>query len=56
ASLRLVEEDFAWISRELLGIADTWCRGHVVSTLEGGYHLGALGRSVAAHVSEFIKG
>jgi acetoin utilization deacetylase AcuC-like enzyme len=56
ASLRLGEEDFAWISRELLGIADTWCRGRVVSTLEGGYHLGALGRSAAAHVREFIKG
>lgn len=56
ASLGLVEEDYAWISRELLKIAETWCRGRVVSTLEGGYHLGALGRSVAAHVRELLRG
>ncbi len=55
AALRLLEEDYAWISRELIGIADTWCRGRLVSTLEGGYHLGALGRSVAAHVRELLK-
>lgn len=48
--LALVEADFAWVTREILGVARSACGGRVVSTLEGGYDLDALGRSVAAHV------
>ncbi len=50
ANLRLHENDFAWITRELVERADRHCGGRVVSFLEGGYDLGALARSVAAHV------
>ncbi len=50
ANLRLHEEDFAWITRELVERADRHCGGRVVSFLEGGYDLAALARSVAAHV------
>lgn len=50
ASLNLVEEDYAWVTRELLSIAKSYCEGRLVSVLEGGYDLNALGRSVAAHV------
>jgi len=50
ASLDLVEEDFAWITREAMAIAGQRTDGRVVSTLEGGYNLGALGRSAAAHI------
>ena len=50
AALRLEEEDFSWITSEILAVAVAACRGRVVSTLEGGYDLDALGRSAAAHV------
>ena len=50
AMLRLVEADYAWVSREIRRIADTYARGRVVSMLEGGYALSALGRSVVAHL------
>lgn len=50
AGLALTEDDFAWVTDELLAIAEASAKGRLVSTLEGGYELGALGRSVAAHV------
>jgi acetoin utilization deacetylase AcuC-like enzyme len=50
AQLRLETEDFAWVTRQLLDVADRCCGGRVVSTLEGGYDLQALGASAAAHV------
>ena len=46
----LVEADYAWITRRLMEVADRHAQGRIVSCLEGGYHLGALGRSVAAHL------
>jgi acetoin utilization deacetylase AcuC-like enzyme len=49
--MSLVEADYVWMTRELLRVADRHARGRVVSMLEGGYHLGALGRSAAAHVA-----
>jgi acetoin utilization deacetylase AcuC-like enzyme len=48
----LVEADYAWITRRLMELADRHAQGRIVSCLEGGYHLGALARSVAAHVRE----
>jgi acetoin utilization deacetylase AcuC-like enzyme len=50
ASLNFEEEDFAWATEVICDLADTHCQGRVVSTLEGGYDLTALARSVAAHV------
>jgi acetoin utilization deacetylase AcuC-like enzyme len=52
ANLNLTDEDYAWITREILAIAEACCEGRVVSTLEGGYDLEALARSVSAHVGE----
>jgi len=54
AQLRLQTEDFAWVTRELLAVADACCRGRVVSVLEGGYDLPALGASVAVHIRELM--
>ena len=51
AGMNLVEDDFAWITDRLCDLADTHCKGRVVSSLEGGYDLPALGASAAAHVS-----
>jgi acetoin utilization deacetylase AcuC-like enzyme len=48
--LGLVEADYAWITRRLKEVADRHAGGRIVSCLEGGYHLGALARSVAAHL------
>ncbi len=50
--LGLVDDDFAWITRELVRFAAEACQGRIVSCLEGGYDLDALGRSVAVHLRE----
>jgi acetoin utilization deacetylase AcuC-like enzyme len=50
AQLRLTEADFAWITEELCALAARHAEGRVISVLEGGYDLDALGSSVAAHV------
>lgn len=54
AMLKLVEADYAWITSELRRIAAAHARGRIVSALEGGYALSALGRSVAAHIDALI--
>jgi acetoin utilization deacetylase AcuC-like enzyme len=54
ANMRLLEEDYAWISTELREIAEEHSRGRIVSTLEGGYNLGALARSVEAHIRALL--
>lgn len=48
--LGLVEADYEWITRRLTDLADRHAQGRIVSCLEGGYNLAALGRSVAAHL------
>ncbi len=55
AGLNLLEEDFAWITAELKSVATECCEGRLVSMLEGGYDLAALGRSAAVHVKELIR-
>lgn len=50
AGLMLDEADFAWVTTKLCDLADKHCGGRVVSVLEGGYDLGALGASARAHV------
>jgi acetoin utilization deacetylase AcuC-like enzyme len=54
ASLRLHESDFAWVTRALMDVANRHAKGRVVSTLEGGYDLDALGASAAAHVQALM--
>ena len=51
ANLCLEEEDFEWITENLVNIAGEYCNGRIVSSLEGGYDLAALSSSVAAHLS-----
>ena len=50
ADQSLEAEDYAWATRAILEVARRCCGGKVVSSLEGGYDLEALGRSAAAHV------
>ncbi len=51
----LDEDDFAWVTQEIQKIADKYSEGRIVSMLEGGYHLQALGKSVVAHVQALIR-
>ncbi len=53
--MSLTEEDYAWITRELCAVAADSCDGRLVSVLEGGYDLSALGRSAAAHVRALMS-
>lgn len=46
----LVEADYAWITQQVVTIAQQYAQGRIVSCLEGGYNLSALGRSVVAHL------
>jgi acetoin utilization deacetylase AcuC-like enzyme len=46
----LVEDDYVWITKRLKEIANEYAGSRIVSCLEGGYNLSALGRSVVAHV------
>jgi acetoin utilization deacetylase AcuC-like enzyme len=48
--LGLVEQDYAWITSRIKDVARRHAKGRIVSCLEGGYHLGALARSVEAHI------
>jgi acetoin utilization deacetylase AcuC-like enzyme len=49
-NLGLVEDDYAWLTDQVREIANRYAHGRIVSCLEGGYNLSALGRSVVAHV------
>lgn len=54
AQFRLREPDYAWVTELVLGVAERHAGGRLVSLLEGGYDLGALGRSVTAHVDTLL--
>ncbi|QET04773.1 histone deacetylase family protein [Cupriavidus pauculus] len=55
AGMNLEDDDFAWITRELMRIADDTCDGRIVSILEGGYSLDALATSTVAHVGALMQ-
>jgi acetoin utilization deacetylase AcuC-like enzyme len=50
AMLRLSDADYAWVTRQVKAVADRHAGGRMVSMLEGGYALSALGRSVVQHL------
>ncbi len=50
AMLRLVDQDYAWVTAQVKRVADRHAGGRIVSVLEGGYALSALGRSVVQHL------
>jgi len=56
AELDLSEADYGWVTRQLSGVAKRHANGRIVSTLEGGYALSALGRSVAVHIEALLDG
>ena len=56
ANINLLEEDFAWVTRKLMEVADKHCGGKIVSVLDGGYDLEGLARSASAHVKALMHG
>jgi acetoin utilization deacetylase AcuC-like enzyme len=50
AGLNLLDSDYRWVTRQIMEVAARHAQGRVVSALEGGYALDALGRSAAAHI------
>jgi len=54
AYLKLEDEDYRWITEKLVQVADRHAGGRVVSTLEGGYNVQALGRCVVEHVGVLV--
>lgn len=50
ANLGLVEADYTWVTQQVKALAAQYAQQRIVSTLEGGYALPALGRSATAHI------
>lgn len=50
AEMMLVDGDYAWLTQTIMNVAQTYANGRIVSCLEGGYALEALGRCVSTHV------
>jgi acetoin utilization deacetylase AcuC-like enzyme len=50
AMMRLVDQDYGWVTQKLVEVAERHANGRIVSVLEGGYALSALARSVVLHV------
>jgi acetoin utilization deacetylase AcuC-like enzyme len=46
----LIEADYGWVTDQLKELADRHANRRMVSVLEGGYELHALGRSATAHI------
>ena len=55
AGLKFTEADYAWVTRELVAVAARHAQRRIVSTLEGGYALSALGRSAAEHIRVMVE-
>ncbi|GAB3480026.1 histone deacetylase family protein [Marinomonas epiphytica] len=53
--LRLEDQDFTWITQELMKVAECYSQGRIVSILEGGYDLDALGRAACCHIRALLK-
>jgi acetoin utilization deacetylase AcuC-like enzyme len=50
AMLRFTDADYAWVTEQVKTIAERHSAGRMVSMLEGGYALSALGRSAVQHI------
>jgi acetoin utilization deacetylase AcuC-like enzyme len=57
----MVEDDYEWVTEQLVKVANTCCNGRIVSVLEGGYKIhggivSPFARSVASHVRGLVDG
>lgn len=58
--IALIEDDYEWVTAQLVQVANTCCQGRVVSVLEGGYaikgrYLSPFAKSAAAHVRALVE-
>jgi acetoin utilization deacetylase AcuC-like enzyme len=51
----LTDTDFADLTRLMMGLADRYCEGRLVSVLEGGYNLDGLARAAESHVRQLLR-
>ena len=56
AGLTFSDDDFVWMTQQLMALADGQCQGRVVSILEGGYDLPSLAKCVLMHVRTLMMG
>lgn len=54
ANLNFTEADYQWVTEQIVGIADQYSKGRIVSSLEGGYNTSALACSVEAHLRSLM--
>jgi acetoin utilization deacetylase AcuC-like enzyme len=54
AQVCLEDDDYRWITRLLVDMANSYTKGRIVSTMEGGYELNALARSARIHVEQLL--
>jgi acetoin utilization deacetylase AcuC-like enzyme len=50
AMLRFTDNDYRWVTEQVKAVAERHAGGRMVSMLEGGYALSALGRSAVQHI------
>ena len=53
--LNLTEDDFEWLTKKVMLLANRYASGRIVSVLEGGYNPRTLAKSVKAHLSCLVK-
>ncbi len=55
AGLMLKDEDYAWLTEHIVSVAEASADGRVISTLEGGYNIGALRGATLAHLQALAE-
>ncbi len=52
--MRLTDDDYRWVTQQLVQVASETADGRIVSALEGGYEFGSLARSVELHLRSLM--
>ncbi|HEY0719930.1 MAG TPA: histone deacetylase family protein [Gammaproteobacteria bacterium] len=55
SALALTDDDYTWVTERIVALALRHAGGRIVSTLEGGYALNALGRAAARHIKALMR-
>ncbi len=52
----ITDDGFALLTRMALTMAETYCNGRLISTLEGGYNVYGCAKAATAHVGALVEG
>ena len=55
AEIKLTESDYTWVTKKIDAVSQRYASNHIISVLEGGYALTALGRSAVAHIDALFS-